>query len=68
MLKEQNILPRKNLVRLARFFHNTYERLAPSEIRKDTKEFDPESPNGKLMISVCIEAAKFIEINGERRE
>ena len=39
-------------------FHATYERLAPSfgyETRKETREFDPESPNGKLMIAVCRE-------------
>jgi len=37
-------------------FHETYEKLAPSfgyETRKDTKAFDPESANGKLMIAVC---------------
>ncbi len=41
---------------IARLFHDTYERLAPSfgyETREDTKEFDPESPNGKLMAAVC---------------
>jgi len=45
---------------LARKFHETYERLAPEygyETRKDTKEFDAESPNGKLMIAVCLEVA-----------
>ena len=39
-------------------FHDTYERLAPSfgyETRKDTKRFDPESSNGKLMVAVCQE-------------
>lgn len=43
---------------LARKFHDAYERLAPSfgyETRKDTRAFDPESPNGKLMIAVCAE-------------
>lgn len=43
---------------LARKFHDTYERLAPSfgyETRLDTKMFDPESKNGKLMIAVCAE-------------
>ena len=41
---------------LAREFHETYERLAPSfkyETRPDTREFDPESRNGRLMIEVC---------------
>lgn len=42
----------------ARLFHDTYERLAPQfgyETRKDTRAFDPESANGKLMIAVCTE-------------
>lgn len=46
---------------LARRFHETYERLAPEygyETREDTKAFDPESPNGKLMIAVCKEITK----------
>lgn len=45
---------------LARLFHETYERLAPQygyETREDTKEFDAESPNGKLMIAVCGEVS-----------
>jgi hypothetical protein len=43
---------------LARFFHDTYERLAPAfgySTREDTKNFDPESLNGRLMIAVCEE-------------
>jgi hypothetical protein len=43
---------------LAQQFHDTYEQLAPSfgyETRADTKEFDPESPNGQLMVAVCQE-------------
>jgi hypothetical protein len=41
---------------VARLFHDTYKRLAPEFgyiTRKDTKEFDPNSNNGKLMIEVC---------------
>lgn len=41
---------------VAERFHEVYERLAPRfgyETREDTKVFDPESPNGKLMIAVC---------------
>ena len=41
---------------LAKQFHATYERLAPEygyETRPDTREFDPTSANGKLMIAVC---------------
>jgi len=43
---------------LAILFHETYERLAPEygyETRPDTKQFDPESKNGRLMIAVCGE-------------
>jgi predicted protein tyrosine phosphatase len=45
-------------IELAYEFHETYERLAPNfgyETREDTKEFDPETPNGKLMTAVCGE-------------
>lgn len=43
---------------VAEKFHKAYERLAPSfgyETRKETRRFDPESNNGKLMIAVCAE-------------
>ena len=43
---------------LARRFHETYERLAPSfgyETRTETRQFDPTTPNGRLMIAVCSE-------------
>ena len=45
-------------IELAILFHNTYEKLAPSfgyETRTETKIFNPDSPNGKLMIAVCKE-------------
>lgn len=45
---------------LARKFHDTYERLAPSfgyETRQETRQFDPTTPNGRLMIAVCAELA-----------
>lgn len=41
---------------LARRFHNVYENCAPRfgyETKDETKEFDPTSSNGKLMIHVC---------------
>jgi hypothetical protein len=41
---------------LARFFHDTYEKLAPEfgyETRKETRSFDSRSANGQLMIAVC---------------
>lgn len=43
---------------LARKFHEAYERLAPKfgyETREDTKDFDTETPNGKLMVAVMEE-------------
>ena len=46
---------------LARQFHDAYERLAPSygyETRPDTRDFDPNSPNGRLMTAVCKEIIK----------
>ena len=46
--------------RLARRFHETYERLAPRygyETRPETRKFDPNSNNGRLMIAVCEELA-----------
>ena len=49
---------------LAKFMHDTYEKLAPQfgyETRPDTKQFDPESPNGKLMQAVCEKVLKRIE-------
>lgn len=47
-----------NAMWLAKFFHDTYERLAPQygyETRQDTRQFDHESPNGRLMAAVCEE-------------
>lgn len=41
---------------LAETFHEFYETLAPHygyETRGDTKTFDPNSPNGRLMVAVC---------------
>ena len=49
---------------LAHIFHDEYERLAPSfgyATRSDTKQFDPESPNGKLMTAVCGVVARALE-------
>lgn len=41
---------------LAKLFHDVYERLAPSygyKTKEETKTFDENSPNGKLMIATC---------------
>lgn len=51
---------------LATRFHETYERLAPSfgyETRADTKTFDPESKNGRLMVAVCAIASELNAIS-----
>lgn len=41
--------------------HEAYERLAPSfgyETRTETRDFDPNSANGRLMIAVCEELSR----------
>jgi hypothetical protein len=46
---------------LAMLFHETYERLAPQfgyETRTETRVFDPNSNNGRLMTAVCEELLK----------
>jgi hypothetical protein len=57
---------------VARLFHETYERLAPAfgyETRKDTKVFDANSKNGRLMIAVCESVLKRLESSeGERAD
>lgn len=43
---------------LATLFHETYERLAPDfgyTTRPETRAFNPETPNGRLMVAVCAE-------------
>ena len=52
----EKIVVNDDAVQVALLFHNLYEMLAPKfgyETRKDTKGFDAESPNGKLMVAVC---------------
>ena len=47
-----------SIEKMAEFFHDTYEQLAPRfgyKTRIDTKEFNKESPNGRLMMAVCNE-------------
>lgn len=51
---------------LAVLFHVTYEKLAPQKdyvTRTETRIFDPESPNGRLMIATCAEIQKVIREN-----
>lgn len=53
-----------NALDIAKKFHEAYERLAPSfgyETRTETRAFDPETPNGRLMIAVCQEVGDQIE-------
>jgi len=55
--------------KLARRFHEVYERLAPKygySTREETREFDAESPNGKLMIRVCGEVCGSLQAEVER--
>ena len=43
---------------LAQQFHETYERLAPQfgyETKEETRQFQEDTPNGRLMIAVCQE-------------
>lgn len=43
---------------LAIMFHEIYERRAPEfgyETRKETRAFNPDTPNGQLMCAVCGE-------------
>ena len=49
--------------KLARKFHEIYERLAPNfgyDTRPETRCFNPESKNGKLMVAVCDEVLTLI--------
>jgi len=47
---------------LARKFHEIYELSAPSfgyATRTETRDFDPTTPNGRLMIHVCGEILRL---------
>lgn len=51
-------------------FHQTYERMAVDRgfvTRDDTKVFEPDSPNGRLMIAVCHEVGCKIRKESENR-
>ena len=50
---------------LAERFHEAYDRLAPSfgyTTRPETRAFNPESPNGRLMIAVCEEILRNLKM------
>ena len=59
-----------NAIWLAKFYHDTYERLAPQfsyHTRPESRKFDHESPNGRLMIAVCEELRRaLLPQNSER--
>jgi hypothetical protein len=60
----------KKEIQLAKLFHDTYERLAPEfgyTTRPETREFDENSSNGKLMIAVCKEVV-LEELDKAREE
>lgn len=49
---------------MARLFHDIYEHLAPQfgyETRQETRRFDEQTPNGRLMIAVCGEIQKLLQ-------
>jgi hypothetical protein len=57
-LADMDALKEALCVEKAHKFHEAYERLAPQfgyETRSDTKVFEPDSPNGRLMIAVMKE-------------
>lgn len=56
-------------LKLAQMFHEAYERLAPSfgyETRAETRTFDQNSNNGKLMIAVCAEIISAAAASGAK--
>jgi hypothetical protein len=58
------VAEKRNGLELALRFHELYEQRAPDfgyETRKETRRFDPESQNGKLMISVCSTIAEEVK-------
>ena len=57
-------------IQIARKFHKVYEKLAPEfgyTTRPETREFDENSSNGKLMIAVCKEVV-LEELDKAREE
>ena len=57
-MTDQLTQQQREALKLARVFHDTYERLAPEfgyTTRKSTRKFDPHSSNGQLMVAVCKE-------------
>jgi hypothetical protein len=73
---QENMEERLTPEKLASLFHDTYEALAPVfgyETREDTRNFDLESKNGKLMVAVCkfiiqTEMKKELALNTKQTE
>lgn len=58
LVEPPSVAPAPDALQLAIMFHEAYERLAPSfgyETRTETRAFDPESKNGRLMVATCGE-------------
>jgi len=54
---------------LAVLFHDTYERLSTDfgyTTRQDTRKFNPDSPNGRLMIATCKEVLEVFATENTR--
>jgi hypothetical protein len=65
----QSVVPEAEA--LARMFHETYESLAEVagyETRLETRSFNLESPNGRLMVLVCAEIRKALLSTGKGGE
>lgn len=57
------VLETAHAAEVAMLFHDTYERLAPTfgyETREETRQFDPTSPNGALMIAVAASVLRAL--------
>lgn len=58
-----------NAIKLAILFHELYEKYAPEygyETREQSKVFQAHTPNGKLMIRVCREIQKVVDVDSKR--
>lgn len=67
--KESSPTP-DSAMELAIRFHEAYERLAPRykyETKPETREFDPQTPNGRLMIAVCREIIERNAMNNKEK-
>jgi hypothetical protein len=58
--------PSLGVIELAKLFHDTYERLAPSygyDTRPETKVFDQHTKNGRLMVATVRAIRKHLAID-----